>query len=157
MYIFVNIYICIHTYMYTYTYIHIYIYICIFIRPTQSMIHVHFLVARFRKMILLIIQNNSSNLVRRIRSFRIWSSAQDYAVNGFIPQHCWIADFHLINMISWKYFVPLGYQLSKGKSARNALKYFYMIHRVGRIYIYVYMYTYMNIHIYICIHIHIHI
>jgi len=46
------------------------------------MIYVHFLVARFQKMMLLIVQylSFSTNLVRATRYSRIWSSTQDYAV-----------------------------------------------------------------------------
>jgi len=48
------------------------------VRSTQTMIYVHFLAARFKKFILLIVQYNFmmyKNLVRRIRCSRIWSSA----------------------------------------------------------------------------------
>jgi len=48
--------------------------------PTQSIMFVHFLVARFQEIILLIIHYKYSKSVRRIRCFKIWSSAQDYAV-----------------------------------------------------------------------------
>jgi len=42
--------------------------------------YVHFLVARFWKIILLSVQYKCFNLVMRIRCSKIWSSAQDYAV-----------------------------------------------------------------------------
>jgi len=51
---------------------------------------------------------------------------------SFIPQHCWVVDFHLTKMVGWKCFVPGLYQLRKGKSTGLALEYFYMIHRGGR-------------------------
>jgi len=76
---------------------------------------------------------------------------------GFIPQHCWVADFHLTKMVRRNFFVPGLYQLWKGKSAGLALEYFYMIHRVGRIHLYVYINTYMYICIYICVYIYIYI
>ena len=48
---------------------------------------------------------------------------------GFIPQHCWVVDFHLTKMVRRKRSVPDLYQLRKGKSKGLASKYFYMIHR----------------------------
>jgi len=97
---------------------------------------------------------------------------------GFIPQHCWVVDFHLTKMVRWKCVVAGLYQLRKGKSTGLALKYFYMIHRGGQvhiwdahqqiksymyiymntegIYIHIYMYVCIYIYIYICIHVYIH-
>ena len=51
---------------------------------------------------------------------------------GFIPQHCWVVDFHLTKMVRRKCFVPGLYQPRKGESTGLALKYFYMIHRGWR-------------------------
>jgi len=63
------------------------------------------------------------NLILRIRS----------CGNGFITQPGWLIHFGQINMIGQKFSVPIRYQLRKGISAGLALKYFGMIHRVGRI------------------------
>jgi len=52
---------------------------------------------------------------------------------GCITQTKWLCNFRQINMIGRKCYVPIRYQLPKGKSAGLALNYFYMIHRVGRI------------------------
>ena len=49
-------------------------------RPTHSIMYVHFLVARFQEITLLILQHKHSNLLRRIRCSKIWSSAQDHAL-----------------------------------------------------------------------------
>ena len=47
-----------HTYIYIYIYMYIYMYkyVYIYIRPTQCIVYVHCLIARFQEMILLIIQ-----------------------------------------------------------------------------------------------------
>ena len=74
----------------------------------------------FRKVFYSSFSTNIQNLVQRIRCFRIWSSAQDYAV------------IRPTKMAGWNYFVPVRYQLPKGTSA--GLVHEYLIHRVGRIY-----------------------
>ena len=51
---------------------------------------------------------------------------------GFITQHGWVVYFRLTKVVRRKWFIPVRYQLPKGKSVGLALKYFYMIHRVGR-------------------------
>jgi len=78
------------------------------------------------------------------RSVQIWKCcSKDFTLQdlilrtrfcdtGFIPHNCWVVDFHLTKMVRQKWFVPGLYQLQKGKSAELALKYFYMIHSVGR-------------------------
>ena len=40
-----------------------------------------------------------------------------------ITQHGWVVDFHIINMIRWKCFVWVRYQLAEGNSAMPILKY----------------------------------
>jgi len=50
----------------------------------------------------------------------------------FFCQHGRVVDFHLINVIRRNFLVPFRYQRPKGKSAGQALKYSYMIRRVGR-------------------------
>jgi len=101
-------------------------------RPTKSIIYVPLLVRVFHKSVLLIVQYKYlknfpkdfplQNLILRTR----------LCGTGFIPQHRWVVDFHLIDMIRRKYFVPGLYQIRKGKSVGLALKYFYRIHRVGK-------------------------
>ena len=50
--------------------------------PTQSIMYVHFLMARFQEIILLIIQYKYLNFVLRVRRSKVWFSvtARDYAV-----------------------------------------------------------------------------
>ena len=50
-------------------------------------------------------------------------------------EHCWVVDFHLINVIRRKCFLTGLYQLQQGKSEGLALKCFNTIHRVGRTFI----------------------
>ena len=90
-------------------------------------------VNRFQNSILLIVQYKylkscsrrfyPPNLILRTRS----------CGNGFITQSGWVFHFHQTTQVSWKCFVPQLYQFRRGISGRPALKYFYMIHRVGRV------------------------
>jgi len=102
------------------------------LRSTQSIIYVPLLVSVFHKSILLVVQH---------KYLKCWS--KDFTLQnlilrtivygtGCIPQHYWVVDFHLINMIRQKCLVPGLYQLQKGKSVGLALQYFYMFHRVRR-------------------------
>jgi len=51
---------------------------------------------------------------------------------GFITEPSWLLHFEPTKMVGRKCFVPLRYQLRRGISLGPALKYFCMIHRVGR-------------------------
>jgi len=44
---------------------------------------------------------------------------------GFISQHGWFVDFHLINVRRRKWVLPVRYKIRKGKHARLTLKMFY--------------------------------
>jgi len=46
----------------------------------------------------------------------------------------WVFNFYLTTLVRWKWFVPQLYHFRRGISGGAALKYFYMIHRVGRRY-----------------------
>ena len=48
---------------------------------------------------------------------------------GFVRQHCWVVDFHLINTIRLNFLYQSG--RSSQRANRRGLKYFYMIHRNG--------------------------
>jgi len=76
---------------------------------------------------------------------------------GFIPQRCWVVDFHLNKIGRWKCFVPGLYQLRKGKSAVLALKYCYMIHSVRWIYIHTHIHRYIYIYIYTYIYVYVYV
>ena len=106
----------------------------LYTRPTQSIIYMPLLVCVFQKSSLLIVQYNFEYVKCCSKDFTLQNLILSTGLcsTGFIPQHCWVVDFHLINMIRWKCFVPGLYQLRKGKSAGLALTYFYTIHRVGR-------------------------
>jgi len=90
--------------------------------------YVHLLVNRFQKSILLIIQ------YRCLKSCSEDFMLQDLILRtrlcgtGFVPQHCWVVHFHPTKIVGWKCFVPVRYQLPKGKLAGLALQYFYIIH-----------------------------
>ena len=63
------------------------------------------------------------------------SSAQDWLCRtAFITQHQWVLHVRLTKMVRQKFFVAVRYQLSWGRSAGTALKYFCMIYRGGRTY-----------------------
>ena len=111
------------------------VYVCVCVlayRLTQSMIYVPLLSNSLQKSILLSVRYNflkscSEDFILQdllIRT-RWWST-------GLISQHCWVVDFHLINMIIRKCVVLVRYQCRKGISAGLALTYFFMIHRFGR-------------------------
>jgi len=91
-------------------------------RPTQSMIYVHLLVTRFQQSILCIVWYKCSTSCYEDFMFQDLILHTRLCSTSFISQHFWVVDFHLINMIRRKYFVPVRYQISKGKSARLALE-----------------------------------
>ena len=101
------------------------------IRPTQSVICVPLQVNRFQKSILLIVQYKYSKSCSEVLSH--WFSAQDHVVLRLFLN---IVGFFIS---AWqksakrKSFVPQLYQLRKGFSQGPALKYFFMIHKGGRI------------------------
>jgi len=95
--------------------------------------YVPLLVNRFQKCILLIVQYRYSkscsgdfilqNLILRTRS----------CGTDFITQSSWVFHFHLTTIVRWKCFAPPLYQFRRGILGGPALKYFYMIHRCGRL------------------------
>ena len=126
----------------------------VYIRPTQSVIHVQLLVNGFQKSILLILQYKYfkscsedfilQNLILRKR----------LCSTGFITQHSWLLHFRPTKMVVRKCFVPLMYKLARDRGDQP-LNIFCMIHRGGRIYvcicIYIFMYMYVYTHIYMYI------
>ena len=129
---------CIYIYICTYiacTYIYMYLH-----RPTQSMMYVHFLVARFQSINWLIIQCKYIKSCAKDQMLQDLILRAPYCDTGFITHPGWLIHFHQISMIRWKCFVPVRNQLWKGILAWLALQYFCMIHRVGR-YTCVCMYT----------------
>jgi len=113
--------------LYKYEYIHPRI--C----PTQSIMYVPLQVDIFHKCILLIVEYKYlkscsgyfilQNPILRTRS----------CGTGFIAQYSWPFHFHQTTLVWWKCFVPQLYQFRKGISGRQALNFFYMIHRGGRV------------------------
>ena len=99
-------------------------------RPTQ-LIYVPLQVNRFQEKILLVVQ------YKYLKSCSGYSILQNLILctrscsTGFITQSSWVFHFHQTIMVGWKCFVPQLYQLRRGISEGPALKYFYMIHRVG--------------------------
>ena len=74
---------------------------------------------------------------------------------GFITKHGWVVNFHMTKKNSQAEMIcTCEVPALKGqiRGAGMALKYFYMIPRVGRIHIYIYMYIY----VYMCIHVYIY-
>jgi len=74
-------------------------------RPTQEIMYVHFLVNRFEESILLIVQykylkSGPKDFIRKDLILRT-----RLCENGFVSQHCWVVDFHLINRMRRKCFV----------------------------------------------------
>jgi len=102
-------------------------------RPTRSIIYVPLLVNRFQKSILLIVQYTYfkscprdwilQNLILRTRLCSI----------GFITQSSWLLHFHPTKIVALKCVVPLRYHVRRGKSGGPALKYYCVMHRVGRV------------------------
>jgi len=106
-------------------------------RPTESIMYIPFQVNIFQRSILLIVQYKylkscSEDLIVK-NPTKIWFSAQDPAVLLLILN---IVGFFISarqKSASWKWFVPQLYQHRRGILDVPALKYFYMIHRGGRL------------------------
>jgi len=113
------------------------------IRPTQSMICVQFLVARFREWFNSSFSPDFGNYLTH-RSVQMYKSCvqdqmfRDLTLStrlcstSIITQHGWVIPFLLTKIVRRKWFVPVRYQLPKGKSVGLALKSFCMIQRVER-------------------------
>jgi len=97
----------------------------------QPMIYVPLLVNGFQKSILLIVQYAYFKSCSEDVLLQVLILRTSFCGTAFISQHCWFVDFHLINMIRRKRFVPVRYQLPKGKSSGQALPCLNMMHRVG--------------------------
>ena len=88
IYVYLHIYVCIYICIYMCVYIYVFTCIYIYIRPTQSMIHVPLLVNRFQKSVLLIIW------YKYLKSCTKNFMLQDLILRtrlcgtGFIHQHC---------------------------------------------------------------------
>jgi len=103
------------------------------IRPTQSILFIPLLVRVFHKSILRIVQYGYLTCCSKDFTLQDLILRTRLCGTGFIPQHCWVVDFHLTKIVRRKCVVPRLYPLRKGKSVEMALEFFYMIHRVGRI------------------------
>ena len=127
----IYIYMCIHIYIYIYIciytciYIHLYIHICIqlwsFPFPQISEKYFTYRSVQRFKILFLGFYCQESDPPHRIMRYLFYYSTQ------------LVFQFHLISMIIRKCFVPQLYQFRRGISGGPALKYFYMIHRGGRI------------------------
>jgi len=140
--------------------------------PTHSMIYLHSRVAKFQKFFSLIVQ------YRYTKSYVVDQMLQDLILRtrlcskGCIAHLGWLIHSLKINIISWNFFVPIRHQLFKGSSVGLALKFFYIMDRVGqqmshmytyiyiryiniyvRVYMYAYIYTHIDMYTYICIYI----
>jgi len=93
----------------------------LYIRPTQSMTYVPLLVNRFQKSVLLIVQ---------YKDFK--SCSEDLMIQDLILRARLCGIFYGTSTFCTT-FCLVRYQLPEGKSAGKALKYFKMIHWVGRI------------------------
>jgi len=94
------------------------------VRPTQSIMYVPLQVYRFQKFILLFVQYNIQNPVPEIWFSRIWSSAQDYAVQCLLLNPVVFLISASQQSVKRKWFVLAVYQVWKGISAGPSLKYF---------------------------------
>ena len=110
----------------------------IIFRPTQSIMYVALQVNRFQFFFLLIVQYKY-----------LKSCSGDFYSPESDPPHkimrywfyysiSWFFHFHLTMLVRWKWFVPQLYHFRRAISGRPALKYFCMIHRVGRVRMYLY-------------------
>ena len=101
-------------------------------RPTQSMIYVPSLVNisenYFTYPSVQIFKILFRNFILQYLILRKRSCG-----TGFITQSSWVLHLRPTIMVGRKYFVPPRYQLQRVISGGPALKYFCIIHRVGRI------------------------
>ena len=140
-----------YTYIFTcvYTCKFIYIHTNIYISPTQSMIYVILLVNSFQKIMLLIVQYQSSkscswNFILQNLIFCTRSCS-----TGLITQSSWVLHFNPTIMVGRKYFVPPRYQPrreDKPLSGGPALEFFYSEGRVVYVLIQIYMNMYIKIY-----------
>ena len=168
-----TVYVYIYTHMYKYAYVYVYefTYIYVFIhihictytaRPNQSFMFI-FGQPDFWKSFCLSFSTNIQTLCggsdapgsdppHKIKRYRF------YTQHGWtcMVEQGWVVYFPLTKMVTRKWFVPVRYQLPKGKSEGVALEDFYMIRRVGR-YIYIYIYIYIWIYMYMYIYIYVYV
>ena len=79
-------------------------------RPTQSMIYVHFLVNRFEKSILLIVQYKYSKSCAEDQMFQDLILRTRLCGTSFITHPGWLTYFHATKMVGRIFFVPVQYQ-----------------------------------------------
>jgi len=105
-------------------------------RPSQSIMYIPFQVNRFQKNISLIVQYKYSKSCSKEfflkNPTKIWSSAQNHAVLHLLLNTVGFYISARQKTAWWKWFLPQLYQLRRDILEGPALKYFYMIHRVGR-------------------------
>jgi len=111
-------------------------YVAVCHRPTESIMHIPFQVNRFQNSILLIVQykylKSCSEDFLLKNPTKIRSSAQDHAILHLLLNTVGFFISNRQKSACWKWFVPQLYQLRRDILEGPALKYFYMIHRVGR-------------------------
>jgi len=141
--------------MYTFIYTHIYIciHIQIYVHPTQSMIYVHLLVARFLKIILFIVEYKYSKSYAKDQMLQIQILRTWLCGTGCITHSGWLIHFHPTKMVGRNCFVPVKYQFPKGTLAGLALVYICIMNGSSR-YIYIYKHIYVYTYIHTCIHIY---
>jgi len=91
-------------------------------RPTQFMIHVHCLIARFQEIILLIVQFKTERSVPDNKMLQYLILRTRSCGTGFITQLC--CSFPPDQNGQVEMFFPLKYQLPKGTSAGPSLTIF---------------------------------
>jgi len=82
-------------------------------RPNPKFIF-HFLVARFQNIVVRIVQYKCTKSCAEVRMLQDLILRTRLCGTGFITHPGWLIHFLQINMIGWKCFAPLRYQLSKG-------------------------------------------
>jgi len=94
--------------------------------------------ARFQQNNLLTVQYKYSKSVPEHQMLKDPILRTRWFSTGFITNHGWVVHFRLTKMVRRKWFVPVRYQLPKGKSVGQDIKKtlflnYGMIHRVGRV------------------------
>jgi len=141
MYIYVYVYLYIHTYIYPLDRInHAYSLSCSQISGNHFTYH----------------SEQIFKCCAKDRCSKIWSSAQDYAVAVLLLNMIESLISTLTKIFRRKWFVPVRYQLPKGKMVGIDLQYLYVIRRFGWIYTFMHIHTYINTHMSTYIHVYIY-
>jgi len=89
--------------------------------PTQSIIYVPLLVYVFHKSIWLIVQSRVKYLKSCSKDFKVQDLILRTSVcgTGFVPQHCWVVDFHLTILVRCKCFERFFWTVSIDQHVRR--------------------------------------